>query len=92
MILEINELYAQAKHIQVILEAESKLSSKNHKDPHFYYKLLGCTRESTDAEIKKAHRSMMLKFHPDKCPKMSPGFAQKATRMVIVMVTFSLLK
>lgn len=31
-----------------------------------FYKLLGVTRASTDAEIKKAFKKLSLKYHPDK--------------------------
>ena len=31
-----------------------------------YYDVLNIARNSTDAEIKKAYRSLALKWHPDK--------------------------
>jgi DnaJ like chaperone protein len=30
------------------------------------YKALGVTKDSTDAEIKRAHRKLMSQYHPDK--------------------------
>lgn len=31
-----------------------------------YYEVLGCNKDSTDEEIKRAYRCRLLQFHPDK--------------------------
>ncbi|CAK9829470.1 Chaperone protein DnaJ [Anthophora retusa] len=31
-----------------------------------YYDILGCTKESTYEDIKRAYRALALKYHPDK--------------------------
>ena len=41
-----------------------------------YYEILGCTKEATDSDLKKAYRKLALQFHPDKnkCPGASEAF------------------
>jgi DnaJ like chaperone protein len=36
------------------------------KDPEQHYKILDIKPSSSDVEVKKAHRKMAMKYHPDK--------------------------
>ena len=38
------------------------------KDP---YRVLGLTRQASDADIKRAYRAGALKYHPDKVPSVN---------------------
>ncbi|KAF7448952.1 DnaJ DnaJ-class molecular chaperone with C-terminal Zn finger domain protein [Pyrenophora tritici-repentis] len=43
------------------------------------YAVLGLSRSATATKIKKAHRAMSLKWHPDRCGE---GMKNKATEMM----------
>jgi len=42
------------------------LVEKRSTNSENWYKILGLTRDASDAEVKKAYRKMAVKYHPDK--------------------------
>ena len=55
-----------------------------------YYEILGVSKDSTAADIKKAYRKLMSQHHPDKLvakglpPEMMETAKQKADRKSVV--------
>ena len=45
---------------------KSMLVAKGSSDSEKWYKILGLTKNATDADVKKAYRKMAVKYHPDK--------------------------
>ena len=48
------------------------------KNPDSAYKILEIDRTATDAEIKKAYRTMAKKYHPDKLQHMDEAYRKGA--------------
>lgn len=61
--------YGEAEFRQLLqmVFSQSQFSAQSESDAlEEAYKALGVTRESTDAEIKRAYRKLMSQYHPDK--------------------------
>lgn len=61
---EASEIDPAGFNVQAKLkDAQAKAKKAKRKD---YYKILGVTKSSSDAEIRKAYKKLALKYHPDK--------------------------
>ncbi|RFC53866.1 TerB family tellurite resistance protein [Brumimicrobium aurantiacum] len=49
-----------------------------HRDTESDYKVLGTTKDATDAEVKKAYRKMAVRYHPDKVAQMGEEYQKGA--------------
>src|SRR5918992_203734 len=55
--------------------------------PRDYYRILGVTRDASDAEIKKAYRQLALQYHPDR----NPGDKQAEERFKELSEAYAIL-
>eukprot|EP00730_Choanoeca_flexa_P015999 TRINITY_DN7476_c0_g2_i1.p1 TRINITY_DN7476_c0_g2~~TRINITY_DN7476_c0_g2_i1.p1 ORF type:complete len:527 (+),score=172.59 TRINITY_DN7476_c0_g2_i1:87-1583(+) len=53
-------------HREALRRAKLELKKSKRKD---YYKLLGCPKDASDYDIKKAYKKAALRCHPDRVPE-----------------------
>ena len=56
------------------------LSNNNQSDLKKWYSILEIKPTATDEEIKKAHRKMVRKYHPDKLQGVSDDIVKLAEK------------
>ena len=54
------------RYAYLLLAEEDRAFASSHDENDIYYKLLGVTRQSSIAEIKKAYKRQILAHHRDR--------------------------
>ena len=81
-VVEINNI---ARYLAIQLQDFESIKAMFFKNPDSAYKILEIDRSVTDAEVKKAYRTMAKKYHPDKLQHMDEAYqkgAEEKFRMV----------
>lgn len=73
-------IYRCASYLGVSEQDLGRMSSMFRKkvDSRTAYQILGLERSATDAEVKKAYRNLVKKYHPDRVLEQSPDFQKAA--------------
>ena len=67
----------------------------NMRDFKDYYKILGVSKEASDAELKKRYRELAIMYHPDKYSNLSPNdakYQEFETKMKEINEAYTVLK
>lgn len=86
------ELQIHTKYIESLLKMEfnqrkineeknSRHSGEEFRDADSHYSLLGVSKSSTDEEIKRAYRRLVIKWHPDKNPDKKRSAEKMSTEI-----------
>ena len=73
---------------QVLREAEKAQKMAARKD---YYAILGVAIDAGDQEIKRAYRSLAMRFHPDKASQAGISAEEAEARFVEIAEAYEVL-
>ncbi|MGX1024558.1 TerB family tellurite resistance protein [Flavobacterium sp. CS20] len=75
---EINKIHEISRHFQISYRDFESIKAMFVKSADEAYKILEIDEEASDAEIKKAYRKMVKKYHPDKLQNMDEAYQKGA--------------
>ncbi|MEZ4778209.1 MAG: TerB family tellurite resistance protein [Flavobacteriaceae bacterium] len=75
---EVNEISKIAGHLGIQMRDFESIKAMFFKNPDSAYKILEIERTASVAEIKKAYRDMVKKYHPDKLQHMDEVYRKGA--------------
>ena len=75
---EVRKIHEISRYLGVSPRDFESIKAMFFKNPDSAYKILEIDRTATDAEIKKAYRTMAKKYHPDKLQHMDEAYRKGA--------------
>jgi len=75
---EVREIRNIAGYLGVQMAEFESIKAMFFKNPDSAYKILEIDRNATDADVKKAYRTMAKKYHPDKLQHMDEAYQKGA--------------
>ena len=75
---ELNVLLQISHHLKLLRSDYESIKAMFFKSADDAYKILEIEKSATDAEVKKAYRTMAKKFHPDKLQHMDEVYQKGA--------------
>ncbi|GEQ84761.1 molecular chaperone DnaJ [Patiriisocius marinistellae] len=75
---EVNMIQRIAGYLSIQMADFESIKAMFFKNPDSAYKILEVDRNATDAEVKKAYREMVKKYHPDKLVHMDEAYQKGA--------------
>lgn len=75
---EVQVIQQLAGYLSIEMRDFNSIKAMFFKNPDSAYKILEIDKSATDAEIKKAYRTMVKKYHPDKLVDMDEAYRKGA--------------